>query len=261
MSGLVRYWTVDKLYLYIIVPVCNGIIVVLFNGMYVYAVITQSTFVTLLAQVGLVGFKTGWNQFCVPAMIKYARVLKPRCAAAKAAAKAAAAAAGGVSLEATNTDSHRAADDVDSFDSFDGDDGGGGDLFSRATLTTNTGAANGELASRFSNRWTFSATVPDPTGTGAAASPVGSNGVEGASGTGAGTGTGTGTGSSPSGTAAASTPHTMYSKHYRIQVLLLVFNNVIGKLYCIQCSVHCCVAWLISTGLPSISLHLCIVRL
>jgi hypothetical protein len=225
-------WSLDKVYLYLLVPLLNGIIVVLFNGMYVYVVITQSTLITLFAQLALVVFKTGWNQFFVPALIAYVRVIRPRCVHAQTISADTGGVSDSNSSSASIGDSSSSYistitpndtvedkdDDIDADADADADYNylDDADLFSRTTVTAaNT---NYVLASRFSSRWTFSPTLRDTdiscddheTQTNAAPAEDRIDAIGG-------------------GGKQSSLPRRIYSKHYRIQVLLLMFNNVIGK--------------------------------
>ena len=60
----------EVLYLYVAVPVINGVIVLAINGVYVYIIITKSTAVILLAQIAFVISKTYWNSRIVPELVK-----------------------------------------------------------------------------------------------------------------------------------------------------------------------------------------------
>lgn len=60
----------EAFYLYFLVQLVNGIVVLSVNGIYVYLIITQDTVIRLCAQIVLVAFKTIWNARTVPWLVK-----------------------------------------------------------------------------------------------------------------------------------------------------------------------------------------------
>lgn len=63
----------EFLYLYCMVPLCNCSIVLVVNGMYLYAVLNYSFEIIMCSQIALVLFKTFWNAKIVSSLVRHVR--------------------------------------------------------------------------------------------------------------------------------------------------------------------------------------------